>query len=270
MSNSNTNSTQPICTIAAPIRNRQEYLPHYLSAIAKQTFPKKLTNLIFILNNSTDDSEKILYNFQNKYKDEYNKINIYTYNNSIAPEDMRDPQHRAKVYPMLANLRNVISDKTKTEFLFSVDSDIMLLPDTLEKLLTQAQQNQYKMLSALICNGHIYADTVNKQTQFTIDKVKPTFYSNIMWHDEHKRLVHVPKRYWDGILEIHMTGACCLYHRDVFKKARFKDHPMGEDIPFCEDVLKLGHKIFCDSSIRLPHCMNLDLLDKYTKGEFTF
>lgn len=267
---SNTTLTQPIVTVACPIRNRAAYLPHYLSAILKQTFPKKLTNLIFILNNSTDDSEKILYNFQNKYKDEYNKINIYTYNNINAPEDIRDPMHRAKVYPMLANLRNIISDKTKTEWLFSVDSDIMLLPDTLEKLLTQAQQNDYKMLSALICNGHVYADTLNKQAQFAVDKVKPTFYSNIMWHDANNNLIHVPKRYWNGILEVHMTGAVCLYHRDVFKKARFKDHPMGEDIPFSEDVLKLGYKIYCDCDIQLPHCMNLDLLDKYIKGEFAF
>lgn len=160
-------------TIACPVRDREQYLPFYLNAIQKQTYPKKLISLFFVTNNITDDSLKILKKFKQQHSKSYANIRIDDYSNETIPYDGENRTVRAvtnKVYHFLSDLRNYIAKNTTTDFLFSVDSDIMLLPDTLEKLINSNK----KCISALVCNGHVFAQL---QPDKNIDKYK---YTNIL------------------------------------------------------------------------------------------
>lgn len=265
--------THPNTTIACPVRDRGKILPYYLENIYKQTFPKKNTKLLFVVNNSFDNSEQILKKFKKEHQKEYKNITILRHDRNpvdkrfkVLPEDDRKKNtRRLFINEHLAFIRNYLLDRCDTEWLFSVDSDIMLLPDTLERLLNSNK----RCISALICNGHKYVESVNNKVENKIDRRKPTFYTNIMRHNG-EGLIHVPSREWNGIIEVDMTGAVYLIHEDIYKKCRYKDDLLGEDIPFCKDVRRLKEKLWCDTDIKLAHIMDEDLLKKYLEGEYTF
>jgi cellulose synthase/poly-beta-1,6-N-acetylglucosamine synthase-like glycosyltransferase len=160
-------------TIASPIRDRENYLPTYLECILKQTYPKKLTNLFFVTNNIKDNSIQILKQFKKEHENKFNLIRLDNYNNENIPHDGEHRLLRAKtkkIYLFLAELRNYICQKVNTDYLFSVDSDIMLLPDTLEKLINSKKN----CISALVCNGHVFS---KQQPDKNIDPYK---FTNIM------------------------------------------------------------------------------------------
>lgn len=255
----------PTITIAAPVRNRQEYLPYYLSNIANQSFPKSNTNLYFLINNSTDKSEEILYKFKNEYNAQYNRIKIDKFNRPNIPEDVdiRSANIRMNyIYTHLAEMRNCILFQCKTDWLFSVDTDIMLLPDTLEQLL----KSNKKCISALICNGYKYAEYHNNKTKYKIDAKQ---YTNIMFYASGGKIRHY-RNCDEGIIEVDITGAVYLIHKDIYKKCRYGFDHQGEDIYFCREVKKMGESLWCDTSHKLAHCMDLELLEKYKNGKFTF
>jgi glycosyltransferase involved in cell wall biosynthesis len=83
-------------TIACPVSNRAEYLPFYLDAILKQTYPKELTNLLFVANNVTDNSIQILKKFKQDYLNTYPLIRIEIINNQKIPDDTNKREIRAK------------------------------------------------------------------------------------------------------------------------------------------------------------------------------
>lgn len=247
-------------TIAAPISNREEYLPSYLSSILAQTYPQELTSIYFLLNNSQDKSKTILYNFQKEYKNTYHKITIEEYNKKNIP-DSRDRINRIRdnrVYNHLADLRNIVCNRVDTEWLFSVDSDIMLIPNTITDLINTGK----KAISALVCNGHEFA--------LTMSNVNPYQFTNVMYLNPHNKYVHFRRSQLKGILDVDLTGAVMLIHKDLYKHAKYKFDPQGEDAPFCRDIQKLGERIYCNCDLKQAHCMNLQLLEAYKKGEFKF
>lgn len=252
-------------TIASPIRDREKYLPFYLKAISNQTYPKNLTNLLFVTNNIKDNSLKILKQFKSNNSNKYNLIRIDNINNENIPHDGENRLLRArtkKVYYFLAELRNYICSNTNTDFLLSVDSDIMLKPNTLEKLILSNK----KCISALVCNGHVFA---KQQPNKNIDKYK---FTNAMWKNTLNKYTHFRKSELnkDKILEVDVTGAVYLISKDIYKNCKYKYNIQGEDIPFCEDIKRLGKKLYCDTSIKLPHCMDLELLELYSQGKFNY
>lgn len=253
----NTNNT---VTIAAPISNREDYIPTYLQCILNQTYPQELTSIYFLVNNSKDNSKKILQKFQQTYKKLFNKIVVEEYNDKSIPSSI-DRQNRLrneKIYQHLSYLRNRITRRCKTDWLFSVDSDIMLTPKALEKLMASRR----KAISGLVCNGHEFIKNNPDAT--------PYKYTNAMFLNPANKYTHFRLSQLKGIIDVDVTGAAMLMHKSIFKKCKYKYDDQGEDIPFCKDIKKLGEKIYCNCDVRLAHCMNLDLLKQYQNGEFTF
>lgn len=252
-------------TIACPIRDREDYLPYYLDNILQQTYPKELTNLFFVTNNITDNSIKILKKFKTHNSHKYPLIRIDSYNNEKIPYDGEKRLARAmdnSVYDFLAHLRNYICMNVNTEYLFSVDSDIMLYPDTLEKLINWDK----KCISALVCNGHMFAKLQEKYKK--IDKYK---YTNVLKRNIKGTFTHFRKSELKGLIEVDCTGAVYLIAREIYKNCEYKADRQGEDIPFCIDVQKkMKEKIYCDTDLKLPHCMCKELLEDYKKGIFTY
>lgn len=242
----------PTVTIAAPVRNRAWILNQYLHHIVNIDYPKKLINIHFVLNDSTDKSRDILINFQQKYRLEYNNIYIDTINRFV-PEDKRISSIRNQhTYHHLSILRNYILSKVKTDYLFSVDSDILVSPKSLLKLLFHNKD----IISGLIYNGYIK------------DPVHPYRYTNIMKYESDGVLRHVSNFYTktapllkeSKVLEIDVTGAMCLIKREVCRLAKYGWHYQGEDVYFCDTAKKNGFKIHCDISVFAQHIMNSNQL----------
>jgi len=247
-------------TISAPISNREAYIPSYLKCILSQTYPKELTNLYFLINNSQDNSQTLLKQFKKKYQISYNKIDVKIYNNSKIPSS-KDRLNRIidnSLYEHLAYIRNLIFESIDTDWVFSVDSDIMLTPDSLDTLIKSGK----KAISGLVCNGHEFV----KSSPFT----DPYKFTNVMYLNNLHKYTHFRKSQLKGIIEVDMTGAIILLHRSLYKTCKYRSDNQGEDIPFCQDIQKLKEKIYCNTDVKLAHCMNLELLENFKNNKFKY
>lgn len=273
-------SNLPTVSLIFPVRNRAAYLPLFLENIYNLSYPKKLLDIIVRINDSNDDSEKILKTFQKQHEHEYNKIYISTYNLETPTYDsnrysiigakfiqsksgikaIQDNQTH-KVYKNLAKHRNSLLLKASGDFVFSVDTDIMLKPETLNVLLSQVtEERQY--ISAHICNGYV----VSKQ-----HGISAYDFTNALYYDEIKDK-HTHYTYETmGLVECSFSGAVFIVSKKLYKSGSLFDfHPLGEDFCFCDGLIKRGYKIYCDTNHRLAHCMDLQLLEKYKNGEWVY
>lgn len=252
-------------------RDRSWILPQFLQCILDLDYPKEYISIKTIINDSIDDSDRILYKFQKEHKDEYKDINITTYNlgtpvyNGSEGERGKIEYTLTKmknttytVYKNLAKLRNSLLLKVKSDYAFNIDTDILFKPDTLNKLL----EHNKDYVSALICNGHMIAKKDNK--------INPYCYCNIMNKTEggYKHIIDYDDK---GLLPVDLTGAIMLLSNRLCKSnAKFGFSVFGEDALFCESAQSLGFELFCDTDVRCSHIMNKDLLESYNKGEYTF
>jgi hypothetical protein len=156
----------------------------------------------------------------------------------------------------LAKLRNSLLLKTKSDYVFSIDTDILFEKEVLNLLL----EHKKDYVSGLICNGHMIAKK---------DGVNPYDFPNIMKKTENG-YKHIQDYNNKGLLEVDLTGAIMLLSKDVCKAGRFGFSIFGEDAIFCESVKDKGYKIFCDTNVKCTHVMNKELLEEYKAGRYIF
>jgi len=256
--------SQPNICIGAPISNRQDFLPYYLDNILNLNFNRKQLSLYFIINNSQDDSEKILQRFKLDYQHEYHNITIDYYNgNKHVPKDERTNDIRLKhSYNHLSLLRNMLLNhtvKNNYSHLLSVDSDIMISPDTLNKLLS----HNVDICSSLIWNGFLHEPS------------HPWKFPNILNYNLFGQLEHISNWYVKNspnlteskLIEVSATGACILISKEVCKQTKYSWHLQGEDMSWSEDCQKKGFKLHCDLGCYSTHCMSEQLLQLYIESK---
>jgi len=211
--------------IGCPVRNREWILPDYLQALENLDYPKENLAFHFILNDSKDKSKEILLNWKYEtMKDGYRYVRI-TELNFEYPEDWGETRittnassltRKNKGYKALTVLRNLLLDLAwldiKSDYLFSIDSDIIIKPDILSNLLQQKK--------------HIIAGLVSNDV------------SNYNFTPKGK----IPK----GIMEVDVTGAIILISRKVIdnKKIRYSPGKTGEDEGFCLSAKAQGFKSY--------------------------
>lgn len=154
----------------------------------------------------------------------------------------------------IAAARNQVVEaflKGKAEYLWMVDTDILLKPDTLDQLLA--------------CQTDIVGALYFSRPSITGD-AEP-----VMWmrqpHGTLKRwAVDIPA---DRLMPVDATGAgCILIHRDVLEDVqdRFAGRPLaffqdviengqdqGEDITFCVRTKALGYQTYVHTGIQVGH-----------------
>ena len=272
------NTPLPTISIIFPTRNRQEFLPTFLERIYNLKYPKKLISIFTIINDSLDDSEKILYQFKKQYEHEYNQIYIKrvnldtpTYDSNryaiITPKIIQNngiqkvvPQNDThKVYKNLAKHRNSLLSKADGDFIFSIDTDIFCPLDILTKLL--AHNTDY--VSAFICNGKI----VEK-----LNGARAHDFSNAMYYDPTtNKHTHYPFDNTKGMVECSNSGAVALISKKAYKSgAKYDGHVLGEDFPFSQDLISRGFTLYCDTSMKCYHAMDIDLLELYKNVNWTY
>lgn len=246
----------PTVQISAPIRNREKFLPYYLDNILNSDYPLKNITLYFLINDSKDQSEKILWQFKNTYSHLFNRIKIDKYNRNVI-EDQRTTEVRmSAIYKHLAEMRNYLLQTNKSDFYISIDSDIMIKKDTIKQLVSR----NVDICSALILNGYLYSPE------------SPEIYPNILNklpNGTYKHIINYEKK---GLLSVDFTGAIVAIKKDVTKNkyVKYNFNSQGEDEPFCSSAINQGYKIYCDTNCRCTHVMNEEFLDKYIRGEFVF
>lgn len=143
-------------------------------------------------------------------------------------------------------IRNLISEWAKRyDYLFSVDSDIVLPNDTLTKMLAADKD----IISGLY-----------------IQRIPGTHTLEVYEDNDFGGVVNIPYEYIkdEGITEIAGCGmGCCLVRGEIFRNMEYPhfyyksalDHrnTVSEDIYFCLKARELGYKIWADTSIKCEH-----------------
>jgi cellulose synthase/poly-beta-1,6-N-acetylglucosamine synthase-like glycosyltransferase len=262
--------------IACPINDREWILPLYLEHIEMIDYPKDLISLYFILNNSSDNSDKILKEFRDKNKNKYNHIKIEIYNSKYNFKDTRETKNRIEnTFTWLSTLRNKILNecvKRKHDYLFSCDSDIIVRKDILKRLLSHDED----MVASLIYNGYLFKpenesvdyNSIENAYKFTniLNKSGIFGYKHIT-----NEIIKNPQLIKENnLIEVDFTGAIFLAKRKVCEVGRYAWDKQGEDEPFCKSVKQKGYNIYCDISAYSQHMMSKDILEKYNNNELKF
>ena len=213
--------------IAAPVQDRLWILKYYFKAIEKLDYNHKNLGLFFVLNEcdkSVVDYFKIKKTeFEEKFREfEFIEINIG------MPKDSRTNIRRKRTYSWLAILRNIIIEyflNKDYNYLFMVDSDIILKPESLKKILGYNKD----IISIAIANdrGRGYATNVLVKCGLSY---------------KHVPLKDIPERY---PMKCDLTGACILIKREVLEKhCRYRRTDIGEDLGFCEEARDRGFTLW--------------------------
>jgi GT2 family glycosyltransferase len=219
--------------IGCPVRDRAWILPHYLAHLYRLEYPKELSTLCFVLNDSTDGTQAILEDFARAHEHEYRRIKLVLFNQG-AEKDVRQADIRRRVFLTLAKARNRFLEELGDEdYLFSVDSDVLVPPSALTELLA--------------CDKDIVAARIWNDPRKTI----PNFLYRGPWYYRHYSAFPCP-----ALFEVAITGAVYLLKRAVVEKVRYGDHLQGEDVYFCEDAQRHGFKLWVHTGVYCEHVMS--------------
>lgn len=126
--------------ITSPIRQKSYCLDRFLEGIYNLDYPRRLISIYFLEGDSTDDSLDKLVKWKEKHMDEYNSVIIEKY-------DWDDNRNKYKIHTwtdshliQLAHIRDrCLEQLDKEDFVFMVDADVELHPQTLKKLLIMGE-----------------------------------------------------------------------------------------------------------------------------------
>jgi hypothetical protein len=268
----------PSLLIGNPVRNqhnrdnaREKYgsdltkawtLPEYIDGLLRLDYPKDRITAAFLVNDCTDNSLDLLMQFRDAFGSQYRKFIIEQIDFGHLPyQRIKEKGRDYLKFAHLAKVRNTWLENClgDEEAIFSVDTDVIVLPDTANVLLG----HNVPVCSALINNQwkdkwKHFLSRCNIMNELIV-KAKPP-------HSAHPHLPQptdlscaMPVQeslITGGLLEVHVTGACYIIRREVWDSgARYGGCWQGEDISFCRAARANGFQIFCDTGHRPFHYM---------------
>lgn len=114
-------------SIIIPVYNSKKFLKEAFESIINQTFDFKDLEIIFINDKSTDGSEDILNEFNEKY------TNVFLYD---SPKKTKGP----------GPSRNLGISKATSDYIIFFDSDDIMLPDYIETIYDEITQNNVDLV----------------------------------------------------------------------------------------------------------------------------
>ena len=202
-------------SIIIPIYNVEQYVRACLESVFKQGLDENTFEVILINDGTKDKSFEIIKDIVNQH------------NNIIVIEQTNQG---------LSAARNTGLSKAKGDYILFVDSDDLLIENSLGNLLDDVRMNQsdmliagfYKMNDEEIMQGHIqkhptYNSTPKNEKQTTIELLDTL--GNYVWRALYKRtfLIDNGIKFLSGIYfeDIPFTSECCL----KAKTCIFTDYP---------------------------------------------
>ncbi|MHB9110962.1 MAG: glycosyltransferase family 2 protein [Armatimonadota bacterium] len=159
-------SEYPQIAITSPVANRAWFLPWFLGCLAALEYPKDRLSLLFIDDGSTDETPKLLKAFKAKGR-AYQAVKIVAKPYQNPATSARDTDDRKSGYPKLAALRNEALDwarETGADYQFSVDSDILVAPSILTRLIGHGLPYVASMIFNDFGRGYIGDSLQNRVT----------------------------------------------------------------------------------------------------------
>lgn len=246
-------SELPNLTLGCPCRDREKYLPNYLNCIKNQDYPLNKITLLFVENDSTDSTLSILNQFKKENSHLFHRIKILIYNQNTPKDNRTDIIREQFTYHSLSKIRNYWLAQIKTPYAISVDSDIMMPPDTVRRLVS----HQLDYVAGNIINGYMF------------DKNNPYKYTNMLVRNGfvYKHIENYPE---NSLVELDFSGAIMCLSQKVCKLGKFSWKKQGEDQAFCESLKSQGIKLYADTGVKCTHCMSEELLDRFINEGFFY
>lgn len=226
----------PKIVIGCPVRNRAWVLPDYLAALDAVDYQSK--EYLFLLNNSTDASGALLQQFMEKQTGL-----LQERFDDQAPGYQRG-EYNANQFKHLAIIRNsfveMFLQTTTCDYLLSIDSDIIVPPDIIVKMLP------------LVNDKTIAAAAISNIKGKSLDgRIPGNFMINI-----NGRIQHPLKYPMRDIMEVDVIGAVYLIPRKALENnLRYAPHPQGEDVAFCLTAKAKGYRLLVNLDVQCEHRM---------------
>lgn len=232
---------KPIIMIGAPIQNREEIMNDYLNHIYTLNYPKDRIKLAFFINNSTDKTYELVKEFTDLHSHEYNETIVWK--KKVLKGKLDDQTRFRRDFVLFSIVRNTFLKRilrTDFDYLYSIDSDILVPPDSLTLLLGHDKD----IISALIENGEFKGDMYYNVYQQKAEDVYHVFLTD--WLNQQTEP-----------FEVDVTGACYLINRKVLDAGvKYSYYHQGEDGGFCRSAQDKGFKLYCDPTIRPVHLLH--------------
>lgn len=259
--------------IGSPIRQKPNILREFLKGLSEVKHNDIELEFFFVDDNIDYESTLLLEEYAKNYKVILKKSSDLFLNNINEQYKCNDITHfwTESLEEKVAGFKDVIIDYAKTnkfDYLFLVDSDIVLDKRTLLKLIS--------------CNVDIVANVF--WTQWSPgDVLRPQCFemktiSGSKTETKKKTVdMHVQMRI-PGLYEVNGTGACTLIsHNALTKGVSFKKITNialhGEDRDFCVRANVLGFKLYMDTTYPAYHIYReeyLDRVEEFKKIGFRF
>jgi GT2 family glycosyltransferase len=220
--------------IGCVVRDRGWILNEYLQALKRIDYTNKL--YIFLENDSKDDTKEILSKIT---LDGPKLIRSIETGSSYGEREL----HSADAFANLAYVRNQFVElflNTDAEYLLSVDSDILVPPNILKRLMPDDKK---LIISAAISNipGAVLDGKIN---------------GNFMIQYGPACFIHPPQYPLTGCMDVDVIGSVYLIPRQVLEDGvRYAQHPQGEDIGFCLQAKEGGYRMQVMLDLMCEHRM---------------
>ena len=224
------------------VRNRAWCLEKVLENWLNLNYPKSLMEIFFQTHNNNDSTLSILRSFQESYKNIYSKITLMEYNfPSIDPKEHYWPKRKIDCLRAMRN--RYLAEIKDNDYIFAVDSDIILDPSTLKYLLS---------LNKDIVSPVFWATWGN-----SVQVPLPNVWSSGNYEFTQELLESLKK---PGIYRVGGLGACTLISKKAIERGvnynRVKNLPSDmilEDRDFCVRAEVLGLELWCSTRLKIKH-----------------
>lgn len=244
--------------VGTPIRQKPAILKEFLESLEAADKETYTFNYMFFDDNVIEESHQLLKDFNEKHAPFCTVLNASEEEKSIEYicNETQHVWHNDLIWKV-AHFKDVIIEKAieqDYDYLFLVDSDLVLHPQTVEQLL--------KAKKEIVCNifwTKWWPDSIPQPQVWLVDqyvqeepgRTAAEFYEQLRQ---------------PGTYEVGGMGACTLISRAALKKGvNFKPIKnislLGEDRHFCVRALALGLSVFVDTHYPSYHIYRESALD---------
>jgi len=203
-------------TIIIPVYNSEKTLPIVLDSLLRLEYPHRYIRIVIIDASSIDASLQIAMDFKQKYEEKFHSI-------EVVRLSQRETTSKAR--------NEGIKKALPGSYLMFLDSDVVLNPTTLTKLIELAESNP--RIGAV---GGLYLTS------------NPSLFEKVMWY-----------RYLGKIAEGPAGTGALLIKWMVFERVGFFNEKLGypktiyEDLEYVMRIRRHGYKVLIDGREPLLH-----------------